>query len=237
MLSIGKLVTDSVLINFGRLKNKPHSVLLDPVNSKYKEWVLSQGPGFKHHETRDYILMKQQQLDIAAERAMTVSFKSDEPDHLTDDEPGTDPWINPGYKFPETVESNPPKIGRRKRGAAKPKGDKTQWEKALKEGYDEEFIAGNPGYIPPEFFPSSDEECGPKDQDTFEELGPAFPRMLCIKYNVQPRRSAGEARRVLPGESSFRWPLKLQRQFVVEIQQLISKPEYNINGQNIFTLC
>tara|TARA_R110000772_G_scaffold12924_5_gene38700 strand:- start:572 stop:778 length:207 start_codon:yes stop_codon:yes gene_type:complete len=34
------IVRDDSPINFGKLRGKPHSVLLYPENSKYREWIL-----------------------------------------------------------------------------------------------------------------------------------------------------------------------------------------------------
>ena len=50
----GKLCTGTTPITFGKFKGKPHSVLLEPKNSKYSEWILTLG-GFAA-QTQSYLI-------------------------------------------------------------------------------------------------------------------------------------------------------------------------------------
>lgn len=49
-------ITHTTLIEFGKLKGKPHKELLKQVNDNYKSWIIKQGSEFKYADTRQYII-------------------------------------------------------------------------------------------------------------------------------------------------------------------------------------
>lgn len=50
------VVNDKTPIGFGKLKGKPHSILLEPAWSSYSKWICNQGPEFRYSSTRDWLM-------------------------------------------------------------------------------------------------------------------------------------------------------------------------------------
>lgn len=53
------VVSDKTPVGWGKLKGKPHSAFLSPLHASYAQWILDQGPEFRYHSSRDYILAHQ----------------------------------------------------------------------------------------------------------------------------------------------------------------------------------
>jgi hypothetical protein len=50
------VVHAKTLIRWGKLKGQPHSALLLSQNANYCKWILDQGPEFRYHSSRQYIV-------------------------------------------------------------------------------------------------------------------------------------------------------------------------------------
>ena len=50
------VVSKNTPIGFGKLKGKPHEVLLQPIWSSYSKWIFDQGPDFRYKNTRDWLI-------------------------------------------------------------------------------------------------------------------------------------------------------------------------------------